>query len=170
MILKWFTVFLGCKGNSATGGMQRHSKSERSVIYDTGFSSITFSSDMDIFVLSANKMCKYDQIIIFLSLKFSVLLSWFCFAQKVIKMWHLLFLYIRVFGPSYILQSSTEYFQSKYIYNKVYILHILIFIWSENVKIMKKIRQNIQIGMKKLYRFLSINGFSFFFIKFFWRT
>ena len=47
---------------------------------------INHSSKMDIFVLYANKICKYDQITKCLSLKFSVLLSCFYFFQKVVKM------------------------------------------------------------------------------------
>ena len=48
---------------------------------DTGFSFLVkhqahyYSSKMDIFVLNANKMCKYDQTITCISLKISVLLS-----------------------------------------------------------------------------------------------
>ena len=37
---------------------------------------------MDIFVLNANKMCKYDQIIKYISFNFPVLLSWLYFVQK----------------------------------------------------------------------------------------
>ena len=109
---------------------------------------INYSTKMEIFVLNVNKMWNHHQIIKCISLKSSVLLFWFYFVQKVVKMWHLLYLYIWVLDYIRLCEVVLNIFEL----NMKYSVHSAHFNFVSEAKKMKKMSQNIQIDMENLYR------------------
>ena len=111
---------------------------------------INFSSKMDIFVLNANKMCKNDQIIKCISLKFSLLPSWLYFVQKVIRCEAYFICIFEFLDHIKFCKVELDIFKV-HMECIIYYAHFyLYFKWK--CEEMKKIRQNIQIDTENLYR------------------
>ena len=88
---------------------------------------------MDIFILSANNMCKYDQMMKCISLKFYVPLSCFFWSQKLSR-YDTCFIYMFEFLDHIkFCKVVLDIFKVNMEYS-VHSAHFNFFIWSENVK------------------------------------